>query len=366
MTGVLLLGDTLVLGGTEGQFAEVACGLDRSRWDLHVSCLKAEGPLRSRLEAAGVRPWSSGAGTFKSPRFALAAWRLARYVRTHRIRLVHSFDFYSNVMGMFVARLARVPVIASQRDMGDMRPGARGRLQRASLRVATRVLVNAEAIRARLAAEGVVPAARLSLIRNGVDLERFRPAPPAGGPPRYLAGTVTNLRPEKGLDGLLRALAMVHDAVPPARFVIWGDGRARRELEALAVSLGLGTAVDFPGHTPRVQDVLGGMRIFAFPPRSNEGLSNALLEAMAVGLPVVATSVGGNGELVEDERTGLLVPPDDPAALAKALLRMAEQPELAAQLGAAGRHHVRNEYGIPRMLERTESLYRQVLAEGRR
>ncbi len=104
---VLLIGDSLNLGGTEGQFVTVACGLNRARWDVHVSCLRAEGPLHARLERAGVHAWSCGRGSFKSPRLALAVLGLVRYLRAHRIRLVHSFDFYSNILGVPAARIAR-------------------------------------------------------------------------------------------------------------------------------------------------------------------------------------------------------------------------------------------------------------------
>src|SRR5438445_11077898 len=94
--GILLIGDSLNVGGTEGQFVEVACGLDRSRWDIHLTCLDAVGPLRARIEASGVVVWSCGRGSFKSPRFVLAACGLARYLRAHRTALVHSFVFYSD------------------------------------------------------------------------------------------------------------------------------------------------------------------------------------------------------------------------------------------------------------------------------
>src|SRR5262245_50725470 len=116
---VLLLGDTLDLGGTEGQFTEIACGLDRSRWEVHVACVRAEGPLRARLEKAGLRPVSLGPPSFKSPALLATVLRLAARLRRGGIRLVHCFDFYSNLIGIPAAWLAGTPVvIASQRDMG--------------------------------------------------------------------------------------------------------------------------------------------------------------------------------------------------------------------------------------------------------
>ena len=117
---VLLMGDTLNFGGTEGQFVEVACGLPSARWDVDVACMRAEGPLRPRLEAAGLRPWSYGRGSLRSPRFIGGVRALARHLRERRVQIVHCFDFYSNVMGVPAARLAGVPVvIATGKLQGD-------------------------------------------------------------------------------------------------------------------------------------------------------------------------------------------------------------------------------------------------------
>ena len=362
-TAVLLLGDTLNLGGTEGQFVEVAAGLDRSRWDVHVSCVRAEGPLGPRLAAAGIRAWSCGRGAFRSPRFLTAVWGLVRYVHAHRIRLVHSFDFYSNVLGVPAARLAGVPaVIASQRDLGDLRPPFRQRVHRAVLGMADHVLVNSEAVATRLRVHRTL-APRIVVIPNGVDLSRFSPAP---GQPRrraegVIVGTLANLRPEKGVERLIRAAALVRVTCPKARFAVWGEGPLRADLELLIRRLGLADVVELRGRTAEPEAALRALDIFVLPSLS-EACSNVLLEAMATELPVVATRVGGNPALVVDEITGLLVPPGDPVALAQAILRLIEEPALAARLAARARDRVRAAFGIGPMLARTESLYDRALA----
>lgn len=360
---ILLLGDTLNLGGTEGQFVEVATGLDRSRWNVHVSCLRAEGPLRPRLEAVGIRAWSCGRGPFRSPRFLTAVWGLVRYVHARRIRLVHSFDFYSNVLGIPAARLAGVrAVIASHRDLGDIRPPFHQRVHRAVLRMANHVLVNAEAVAERLRVYPTL-APRVVVIPNGVDLSRFSPGP---GQPRrraegVLVGAIANLRPEKGVERLIRAAALVRARRPEARFVVWGEGPLRADLELLVRRLGLDGVVELPGWTAEPEAALRALNIFVLPTLS-EACSNVLLEAMATELPVVATRVGGNPALVVDEITGLLVPPGDPVALAKAILRLIEEPVLAGRLAAQARDHVRGAFGIGPMLARIEGLYDRALA----
>ena len=248
---VLLLGDTLNLGGTEGQFAEVACGLDRARWEVEVACVRAEGPLRVRLEAADVRPWSLGPSSFKSPGLGVAIVRLAGHLRRHAVRLVHCFDFYSNIVGVPAARLARVPaVIASQRDMGDLRSRGQQAIHSMALGLATHILVNSEAIATRLAHTRAARRHRLGVIPNGVDLARFGPpTPPSNGSQVSTIATLANLRPEKGLGQLLEAAGIVTRTAPGARFVIWGEGPLRADLEARIRSLGLTAVVEMPGAT---------------------------------------------------------------------------------------------------------------------
>jgi glycosyltransferase involved in cell wall biosynthesis len=359
---VLLLGDTLNLGGTEGQFAEVACGLDRSRWDLHVSCVRAEGPLRARLEAVGLQPWSLGPSSFKSPGLAVAILRLAAYLRRHAVRLVHCFDFYSNIVGVPAARLARIPaVIASQRDMGDLRSRGQQSIHSMALGLATHILVNSEAIAAQLTHTRAARHDRLGVVPNGVDLTRFEPAaPPSNRSDLTTVATLANLRPEKGLVQLLEAAAIVARRAPRARFVIWGDGPLRGDLEARIRTLGLTGSVEMRGATREPAQALKQCQIFVLASLS-EASSNVVLEAMATGLPVVGTRVGGTPGLVDDHRTGLLVPPDNAPALAQAILRLLEAPAIATEMGAQGRARALAEFGMDRMHERIDSFYCRAL-----
>lgn len=361
---ILLVQNHLGLGGTEGQFVEVACRLDRSRWDPHVSCVRAEGPLRGKVDAAGVRAWSCGRGSFKSPRFAVVVLKLASFLRARHIRLVHSFDFYSNMLAVPAARLARVPVvIASQRDLGNLRPRLQRRLQNVVLRLADYVVVNTETVAESIEKAGIVAPTRIVVIPNGVDCTRFSDTPGEGrASGRITVGTLALLRPEKGLVGFVRAAEHVVERFPEARLLIWGEGPFRADLERLTRDLGLSGAVTLAGATLEPETALRQLDIFVLPSLS-EACSNALLEAMATGRAVVATRVGGNTALVEDEVTGLLVPPGDPAALAKAIIRLIEEPALAAGLAARAQKRVRAEFGIDRMLARFQALYDQALAE---
>jgi L-malate glycosyltransferase len=366
---ILLLGNVLTPGGTEGQFVEIACRLDRSRWDLHVSCIRAEGSLRSKLEAAGLSAWSCGPTSFKSPSFALSVLRLARFLRARRIAVLHSFDFYSNMLGVPAARLARVPVvIASQRDLGNLRRPLERRLHDVVLRFAHYLSVNAETVAERALRAGVAAAHRIIMIRNGVDCARFSGMPGADSSAHSITvGTVAILRPEKGLSYLVRAARDVIARFPEVRFVIWGDGPLRSRLEQQVRDLGLARAVTLAGATLEPEAALRQLDVFVLPSLS-EASSNALLEAMATGRAIVATRIGGTPALVEDEVTGLLVPPGDPVALAKSIIRLIEERELATRLATRAQQRARTEFDIDRMVARFEAMYDLALSrsEGER
>jgi L-malate glycosyltransferase len=359
---ILLMGDTLNLGGTEGQFVELGRGLDRSRWLLHVACIRAEGPLRVRLEQAGVEPWSCGGGSFLSPRFVPTVLRLARRIRALNIDLLHSFDFYSNILAIPAARLARVPVIiASQRDLGELRPRYQHRVHATVLGLATHVLVNSTAVAERLKGTRFARAGRLSVIYNGVDVTRFSPPESSGAEPeRSVIGVLASLRPYKGLRELVEAAAEVVRAVPRARFEIWGEGPLRFELEAKIQALGLTHSIKLNGATNAPENALQRCHVFVHPSLS-EASSNVVLEAMATGLPVVATTAGGTPTLVEHGRSGLLVPPGDSKALAAALVSVLSDPGLANRLSTEARSRAVSEFAMDRMLQRVEAFYLRAL-----
>lgn len=369
---VLLLGDTLNVGGTEGQFVEIACRLPRARWDVRAGCLRPEGPLRARLERVGVHPWTCGGGSLWRPRAATALVGLARRLRRERISLVHTFDFYSNIVGVLAARAAGVPVVASQRNLGTRYcTPTRRVVSRLVLRLAHRVVVNSPAVAAWLEREGMAPAHKIDVVLNGVDVTRFRratgrdgrPGEPGGERERLAIGTVANLRPEKGLLHLVTAAAFIRERYD-TRVSIWGDGPMRAELAAAVRDLGLDDVVTLRGHAAQPERALAELDVFV-QPSFTEATSNVLLEAMAMGLPIVATEVGGTAAIIEHDVTGLLVPAGDSAAIAKAVIRLAETPELAARLGAAARARVRARFGMGRMVTEIEDVYARTLKAGR-
>jgi len=367
-------------GGTERHVTNLVAGLAASEFEVHVACFQRGGPFLGELleQAASVHEFPIrrllAYGTLKQQ------LQLARYVRERGIELVHSYGFYPNVFAVPAARWAGVRAVASIRDTGDHLTPRRRRLQEWVCRLAHHVLANAEAVRSRLIEDGH-DGRGISVIHNGIALERFRPEPasdrvreelgiPAGAP---IVAVFARLSGVKGLEYFLEAVALLAPRFPEARFLIVGDSAAedpegrpyRVGLEAQAARLGLTERVVFAGFRADIPELLSLVAVSVLPSLS-EGLSNTILESMAAGVPVVATAVGGNPEMVQEGVTGLLVPPRDSSALAAAIERILRDPALARRLGSAGRQSVTERFSLESMAQKTATLYRSLLAGARR
>jgi glycosyltransferase involved in cell wall biosynthesis len=345
-------------GGTERQMTELVRRLDAERFTVHVACFHKEGTWLPRVveRAASVVE-------FPIQGFARAATvrqmvSFARWCRQEHIAVVQTCDLYANIFGLPGAALARVPVrIGSRRELNPDKSPSQIRFQRLAYRLATKVVANSQAARQMLEAEGLAPES-IAVIPNGVD-PGFFTLPESERPVRNVI-TVANLRAEKNHEMLLSAAAMLVGRWRGLRFQIVGDGPRRAELERLTSALGLSAHVEFLGHREDVAALLAGADVFVLPSRS-EAFPNGAIEAMAAGLPVVACAVGGLLDLVEDGRTGLLVPSGNAEALAGALASLLEQPGRAGTMGAAARRVVQERYSFDRMVGAFEDLYRSGL-----
>ncbi len=347
----------LDMGGQEKLLVEFARHADRARFELCVVSLGGRGPLAEDIEAQSWRVIALNESAGLRPGLVL---RLARLLRRRGIDVVHTHDVRPLVYGALAGRLARVAGVVHTRHGQDSRNTPRQhRLVRLAAKLTDRFVCVSEDS-ARLTIGQGVAAAKVRAIINGIDVERFAyTGPQPAGP----VVTIARLSPEKGITNLIRAAALVAGAEPAFRLEIAGAGPCQAEVEKLIDGLGLTERVRLLGQVRDVRTLLGRASLFVLPSLS-EGISLTLLEAMARGLAVVATRVGGNPEVVADGETGLLVPARNPDALADAVLGLLRDPERGRRMGEAGRRRVERAFDVRRMVADYENLYRE-LAEVR-
>jgi glycosyltransferase involved in cell wall biosynthesis len=355
----------LGIGGSERQVCEVAKGLDRSRFEPHVGCFRASGFRAEELRASGVPVLELPVRSVRAYAAAVNAVRLGRYIQRRRIALVHTFDYPLNLFGVPIARAWRVPVvISSQRAHRTLYSGVIQHLLRLTDAMVDGIVVNSLSVQRQLTAEDRVPRERIHLCYNGIDLERFqtgpRCRPPALASATVVIGCVCAFRPEKGLPTLLEAFAQLLPSHPGLRLLLVGDGPVRAQTEDLAARLGLRQACHFEPATPDVPSWLRAIDIFVLPSLS-EALSNSLMEAMACGCCGVASSAGGNPELIRDEHTGLLFTPGDTAGLAGCLARLIADPGLRESLAAAGTSFIQQNFSRQSSARRMGEIYTSLL-----
>jgi glycosyltransferase involved in cell wall biosynthesis len=358
---ILVFQNRFLIGGQERQTVLNVRTMDRARFQPVVACLHLEGEHLQDLEAAGVRPLLFDVGRrMLRPNTARQVARLVRLVRDEGIAIVHAQDIYTNVLGTLAARLAGVPSVTTRVDLGHHVVGYRRPLTRLACLASDRVLVNALCIRELALREGVAPD-RVVVVRNGVDLDALdrtarEPADP-GLPPGTWITCIANMHhPVKGQTDLLAAFREVVRRRPDARLALVGDGVRRRALEELAGQLGLAGRVRFLGFRRDGPAILARSALSVSASYA-EGISNAILEAMALRLPVVATAVGGTPELVRDGVNGFLVPPGAPGALARRILDALAAGPRSRRMGERGRGIVEREFDVGQMRLGYDALY---------
>ncbi len=345
----------LDIGGLECMLREIGEQTDPKRVQLFFVSLGATGPIGADLRRMGwpVVSLHRPAGFRPSLLFSLA--RLFHGVRA---KAVHTHDARALIYGAPAARLARVKrVVHTQHGQNlHLSPRQLRLLQFAAKRTDHYVCVSRDAM--RIASQQKIAPDRLATICNGIDVERLKrraASLPACQEPGPLM-TVSRLSPEKDISTLLKAVSLVKKQLPDIRLEIAGDGPSLTVLGKEVQQLQLEGEVRFLGFVNGSTEVLNRARIFVLPSTS-EGLSLTLLEAMAVGVPAIATNVGGNPEIIEDGETGILVPPGDPKSLANAICKLWNNVEERRRLAEAAQIFVSHSFCVARMLEQYEQLY---------
>ncbi len=365
---ILYLIVTLPVGGAEEHLLSLVRNLDRNRFDPTVCCIGRSGPIGKEIETAGTRVVELGKlqkGGYDGRIVSV----LQEVLRNERISLLHAHLYHANMYGRLAAFREGVPAVCSIHNT-YVRPKPHRRLVNWWLARRTPVIIaGSEAIKNDIVRYDGVPAEKVRVIPYGVDVEKFaiplsreeartRLGLPAD---RFLVGTVGRLEEQKGQSFLVEAAARLHREGMHMSLLLIGSGREEGRLRDLVAREGIAKDVLFLGTRRDLPELFRAMDVFALSSLW-EGLPLALLSAMASGIPVVATPVGGIPEVIKDGENGFLVPPVDAVALAEVLRRVWENPGRASTIGAAGAETVRSGYSHGGNAGRVMEIYKEVLA----
>lgn len=363
MVKVLYVITELDPGGAEGILFELARGLDRDEFEPTVAALSGRGIVGEWLDREGIKVHYLGESR------PLAVLRLRRLIRRLRPEIVHSFLFHANVASRFAAVGLGVDVVIGSIRVTEANRPFRLWLDHVTQGLTTIETCVCEAVRKFTIERAGVPSNKLVTISNGIDASRYEGVE---GTLRAELGlsegdlvvtTVARLDEQKGVEHLVNVAIKLLPEFPRAHFAIVGDGPQADEMRRATASMD--DRIHLLGQRYNVPSILASSDLFVLPSLW-EGMPNVVLEAMAAGLPVVASSVGGCPELIEDGVTGLLVEPGDEASLKRAITTLLIDPVKRQSFGAAARDRVRREFTLGRMIEANEALYRRTLAKKKR
>ncbi|HEY2623061.1 MAG TPA: glycosyltransferase [Dyella sp.] len=357
--------ENLNRGGLERMVLELVKIQQRQGHRCQVVCLFEPGSQAHELDALGIPV----TGCHKRQGLDLRALAQARRtIRGHETEVLHTHNAVAHYQAVLAScGLGVRRVVNTRHGMSiNQRTGRREWLYRRSLARTDTVVTVCEAARRDAVARGIVPRLKAMVVPNGIAVDTFAPAS-AGmrerllqalqlPPHNKLIGNVGRLNWAKDQVGLIQAFRRIHALRPDTALVLIGDGELRAQLEQCAQEEGVRQSVHFLGDRNDVHELLQGLDLFVLSSRS-EGYSMALLEACAVALPIVATDVGGNGEIVYDGRTGRLVPAGNPRALADAMLALLQEPQQASACGRAAREWVEQNGSLEAMAGRYARLY---------
>jgi len=361
---------SLEIGGMERVVTHLCQNLDRNKYNPMVCCLKTKGTFAPHLESQGIKVFPLGKRGLDTPQFLL---KLRNLLRKERISLVHLHNSGPFFSGTIAAKLAGVPVIIYT-DHSRLFPDRKSTMitEKILSLFVQQVVAVSEVVKEDLIKFEGINREKILTIPNGAEEsnsssplalgQKLRELKLDGAYP--LIGSIARLVPQKGLEYLLEAGVKVKEEFPQAKFVIVGEGKLRPMLEKKATEIGFSSHVSFLGWRLDALEILPLFDIYV-QPSLWEGLPMAILEAMAVGKPIVATKAGGIVEVLVDGENGLLVPPQNSQALAEGMITLLKNKFLSKQLGVAAQRSFRENFSVRRMVRNYEEVYeRNLRAKG--
>ena len=363
---------SLLRGGAEKQLYLLASSLDQEKFRPIVIQLSSGKFLPVTSDIANLEIFHLPTQRLYGLSGFRQTVRLFLLAKKRRVDIIHTFFEKSEVMGWLTARLAGIPIwVTSRRDLGFKRKRIYDKIFRFTVKDCNKCIANCDAVKDQIVQQNGLKRETVGVIYNGLDLAGYQELLDRGslkgelgldnGVP--LVGIIANFNFEiKGHVYFLGAAKKILEEVPEVKFILVGDGPLRPRYEEVARGLRIDGSVFFLGKRTDVPNIISNLNVSVLSSTS-EGLSNVILESMAVGKPVVATNVGGSKEMIKDGITGYLVPPADPQSMANAILDLLRNPEKAVAMGEMGRKEVEEKFTVETMVKKYEELYFSLLKD---
>lgn len=366
MINILYLFVTLPIGGAEEHLLTVLKNLDLTQYNPTVCCIREKGVIGEEIENRGIAIISLNRKS-KSWDFRIIM-DILRIIQTKNIHLIHTHLYHANMYGRIAALISKIPAVVTEHNVYPMYKFKRRIINWLLAKKTNKIIAVSNMVKDYIVSRDWIAPSGVEVVYNGIDIAAFdssigkKEARERLGLDKDtpLIGIVARLSRQKGHVYLFRAMAMIREEVPDARLIVVGSGPLEQSLKEEVSMLGIDSAVSFLGARRDVPVILKAMDLFVLPSMW-EGFPVALLEAMASGLPVVAASVGGVGEVVKDGETGFLVQPKDEESLGRRIISLLEDEEKSLEFGANGKRLVEGKFSSVSMVKHLEYIYNSVI-----
>lgn len=370
---ILFLIDTLIgFAGTEKHLLNLVRGLDKSKFNCIVCCFEGKEQTMQPFLKQGITVEGLNLNKVYSLKALFVVFRLAKIIKKYSIDIVQTYHFKSDTYGIFVSKLIGVSkIISSRRDVGDLKKPRQIFLNRVMNRFVDRFITVCNKVGKRFNEIENIPYEKMVTLYNGVDINKFNTRNGSNQDDLrnklciyeddFVVGTSAIFRKEKAHHIFFQAVDKTMPYINNLKALVLGHGETKRYFEEYCNQSSLKDIVKFTGYVEDVENYLSLMDVFCYVPNKNEGFSNAILEAMAMGKPVIATDVGGNAEAVVHNETGLIIPPDDSGSLVEAIFKLYRNPELRLEMGRKARRRVEEEFPLEKMIREHERLYEELV-----
>lgn len=365
-----LIDELKVKGGTEKHLFELSTGMAAAGFRISVFTLDEGEYAEEFKNNSNISYRCLNVTRIYDLKGLSAVFSIAQYIKQQQVNILQSFHSASDLIGPLAAILSlrKTRILSSRRDLGYTKSDRHVQMQRYINFFVDGILANSSAVKQSVIEKEGYPESQIDIIFNGIDTGVFSTDDSSRQKQRcamgvndqaVLVGSVGNIRPVKGYDILVEAAAIVCKSDQAVRFSHAGEGALKEQLEARCMELGISDRFNFMGANRDVQTFLSALDIYVQPSRS-EGLSNAIIEAMAARLPVVATDVGGNPDLIENDVTGLLTPSEDSSALAEKILQLVRQPTMRSALADRAFNKVLEKFQLTSMIDNYKNKYIEI------